>query len=45
MKRNGEGFGVPLLGKEILLSRSAKDLGVTVDSSLSLIRTCDRGCI
>ena len=30
-----EGFGVTLLGKEILPSRSAKDLGVIVDSRLS----------
>ena len=30
-----EGFGVPLLGKEILPSRSAKDLEVIVDSRLS----------
>ena len=35
LARVREDFGVTLLGKEILPSRSAKDLGVTVDSRLS----------
>ena len=35
LARVPEGFGVTLLGKEILPSRSAKDLGVIVDSRLS----------
>ena len=35
LARVPEGFGVTLLGKEILPSRSAKDLGVIVDSRFS----------
>ena len=35
LARVPEGFGVTLLGKEILPSCSAKDLGVIVDSRLS----------
>ena len=35
LARVPEGFGVTLLGKEILPSRSANDLGVIVDSRLS----------
>ena len=46
LARVPEGFGVTLLGKEILPSRSAKDLGVIVDSRLSFDEhACGRGCI